>query len=604
VATTDTALQDAAWDLGPLVGGDGEAGVRRLLAQALEKARGFAQRYQGSVGQLDATGLAAALAELAEIHDLEGRAGTYAGLSFSENTADPQRGALMQHTQEAETALHTTLLFFELEWVAVPDERAEELLARDELAGHRHHLRTARRYRPHLLSEPEERVLAERDLTASAAWERLYTEQVSALAVALPEAAREPSDPDGPVSLEIALSRLQSVDRQARRGAAEAVTAALEPGLRVRSYIFNTLMVDKQTTDRLRHYPHWLASRNLANEASDASVQALIEAVCSRYDLPQRWYRLKARLLGLDVLSDYDRSAPLAAEEAEVSWAQACELVRNSYEDFSPQLGELVGHFLDGGFIDAPVRPGKRGGAFCAYAVPSAHPYILLNYTGRRRDVLTLAHELGHGVHAALARPQGIFHFSTPLTVAETASTFGEELVFERLLGLTESDSERLGLLGQWMDDAVATVFRQVAMNRFEHLCHTRRREQGELSVEHFAQLWMESQREMMGDSVTLTEGYESWHSYVSHFIAVPGYVYAYAYGQLLALSVYQAYREQGAEMVPRLIDMLSAGGSKPPEELAAMVGMDLADPGFWSRGLGLIEAQLQRAEAAADAAG
>jgi len=604
VAAVDQGLTQASWDLEPLVEGGGAEGVGRMLDLAIGRAQRFAASHQGRIGDLDAPGLARALDELAEIYDLEGRAGSYAGLSFSENTADPERGALMQRAQEAESTIHTELLFFELEWVALSDERADRLLESDELAGHRHHLRTARRYRPHLLSAPEERILSERELTASAAWSRLYTEQVSALGVDLPEQAREPSDPEGPVSLEIALSRLQAPDRETRRASADAVTAALEPGLRVRSYIFNTLMVDKATTDRLRHYPHWLASRNLANEASDESVQALIDAVRARYDLPQRWYRLKARLLGLDVLADYDRSAPLNANEAEVPWAEARKIVSASYRDFSPRLGEVVDGFLDGAYIDAPVRPGKRGGAFCAYAVPSAHPYILLNYTGRRRDVLTLAHELGHGVHAALARPQGIFHFSTPLTVAETASTFGEELVFERLVGDVSSEPERLGLLGQWMDDAVATVFRQVAMHQFEHLCHTRRREQGELSVEHFGELWMESQREMMGDSVELTEGYTSWHSYVSHFIAVPGYVYAYAYGQLLALSVYQAYREQGSELVPRLIEMLCAGGSRPPEELAGVVGLNLSDPEFWGRGLGLIEAQLERAERAADSLG
>jgi oligoendopeptidase F len=598
--STDSALERAAWDLEPLVDGRGPNGVRELFADAQVRADAFAKAHEGRVAELDAPRLAAALDELAAIRELEERAGSYASLSFSIDTADPARGALMQQAQEAATAIGTRLLFFDLEWVAVEDELADRLLSAPELAGHRHHLRTARRYRPYLLSPPEERILAEKQLTASAAWARLYTEQLGTLRVELPETAREDSDPDGPVSLEIALSRIQAPDREVRRGAAAAITEALEPGMRVRSYIFNTLMADKATTDRLRSLPHWLADRNLANEASDESVAALIEAVRGRYDLPQRWYRLKAQILGLDRLADYDRSAPISAEEGEYGWEQASELVLGAYNDFSPVLGGVVEEFLNGPYIDAPVRENKRGGAFCAYTVPSAHPYILLNYTGRRRDILVLAHELGHGVHAALARPQGIFHFTTPLTVAETASTFGEELVFERLVGAASDPAERLGLLGQWMDDAVATVFRQVAMNRFEHLCHTERRERGELSVDRFAELWMESQREMMDDSVELTDGYSSWHSYVSHFIAVPGYVYAYAYGQLLALSVYDAYRERGAELVPQLIDMLSAGGSKSPEELAAMVGMDLADPGFWGRGLNLIEAQLDRAEAAA----
>ena len=602
-AAADPALHSARWDLEPLVDGRGAEGVRELLAQAVERADAFARAHETRVAGLDATGLAAAMAELAGIYDVAARAESYASLAFSEHTADPARGALMQHAQEAETQLNTRLLFFELEWVAVPDERADELLAAPELEPYRHHLRSGRRYRPHLLSQPEERILAEKEIASSAAWSRLYTEQVSSLRVELPDAARTLEDPPGPTTLEVALSRLQDPDRSTREAAAGAITAALDDGLRIRCFVFNTLMADKATTDRLRGYPHWLASRNLANEATDASVDALVTAVRERYDLPQRWYRLKARLLGLDVLADYDRSAPIAAEEGEYTWERAGELVHASYADFSADLGALVREFLDGGYIDAPGADDKRGGAFCAYVAPSAHPYILLNYTGRRRDVLTLAHELGHGVHAALSRPQGIFHFSTPLTVAETASTFGEELVFERLLGEVSDPGERLGLLGQWLDDAVATVFRQVAMNRFEHLCHTERREAGELSVERFNELWITSQREMMGDSVTLTDGYATWHSYVSHFIAVPGYVYAYAYGQLLALSVFEAYRQAGPEFVPRLIALLSAGGSRSPRDLAAMVGLDIEAPSFWAQGLDLIEAQLERAEQAAESA-
>ena len=602
-ARSNGDLRRARWDLEPLVEGANGEGARTRLAEALRRADAFAERYEGKVAELDAGAVAAAMAELEAIYELEGRADSYTSLSFSIDTADPERGALLQHAQEAGTALQTRLLFFELEWTAIEEDAADRLLGAAELEPYRHYLRSARRYRPYLLSQPEERILSEKELTARAAWTRLYTEQVSSLRVELPQEARQPGDPDGPLSLEIALSRLLSPERATRRAAADAITVALQDGLRVRTYIFNTLMADKATTDRLRRYRHWLASRNLDNEASDESVQALLEAVRARYDLPQRWYRLKARLLGLGRLAHYDRSAPLGSEpEAQIAWGEAQELVRDSYHEFSPRLGELVEAFLGGAYIDAPVVPNKRGGAFCAYTVPSAHPYILLNYTGTRRDVLTLAHELGHGVHAALARPQGIFHFSTPLTVAETASTFGEQLVFDRLLAGTPDPAARLRLLGEAVDDSVATVFRQVAMNRFEHLCHTRRRERGELSVQAFAELWLESQREMMADSVELTGGYADWHSYVSHFIAVPGYVYAYAYGQLLALSVYQAYRERGEELVPRLLEMLAAGGSRSPEELAAIVGIDLADPGFWDRGLRLIEVQLEQAEALAGA--
>ncbi len=454
-----------------------------------------------------------------------------------------------------------------------------------------------RRYREHLLSEPEEKILSEKALTGAGAWTRLFEELISAIEVELPS---EPAK----VPLDVALSRLSLADRDVRRTAAEAVTAALAPGLRTRAFLFNTLLADKGVDDRLRRYPHWLAARNLANEASDESVQALIDAVRARNEIPRRWYRLKAKLLGVERLADYDRMASVSEDEVSFTFAQAREIVLDCYASFSPELGDVARAFFDERRIDAPVRPGKRGGAFCASAVPSVEPYVLLNYTSKRRDVLTLAHELGHGVHFALAARQGIFHQSTPLTLAETASVFGETIVFGRLLAEDSSPASRLALLAENLEDTIATVFRQVAMNRFEDLVHNARRDEGELSVERFGELWADSQSELLGDSVEVTDGYRSWWSYIPHFIGSPGYVYAYAYGQLLALSVYERYEELGAEMVPRYLELLAAGGSKSPEELGRIVGIDLTDPGFWDAGLDLVERQLQEAEAAAEASG
>jgi len=598
--SADPELQATAWDLEPLVEGEGVAGVERRLEQALERSRAFAASHAGSVAALEAPGLREAMRELAEIHELLARAGYYAALRFSTDTADPANGALLQRVQEQETAIQTTLLFFELEWAALTDERAEELLAGEGLDFCRHHLRNARRYREHLLSEPEEKILAEKALTGSSAWTRLFEELTSAIEVELPG-----GDGSGEkVALDVALSRLSLPDRELRRTTAEAVTAALAPGLRTRAYLFNTLLADKATDDRLRSYPSWLAARNLANEASDESVQALLAAVRGRYEIARRWYRLKARLLGVERLADYDRMAAVTEDDVVFSFARAREIVHECYSSFSPELGVLVERFFTERRIDAPVRPGKRGGAFCAAAVPSVFPYVLLNYTARRRDVLTLAHELGHGVHFALAAKQGIFHQSTPLTLAETASVFGETIVFGRLLEQDSEPASRLALLAENLEDTIATVFRQVAMNRFEDLVHTNRREQGELSVERLGELWTESQTELFGDSVELTDGYRTWWSYIPHFIGSPGYVYAYAYGQLLALSVYQRYEQTGAELVPRYLEMLGAGGSRSPEQLGAIVGVDLADPGFWDAGLELVERQLQEAEAAAEASG
>jgi len=587
----DPELQSTEWDLDELVEGKGQDGVERQLDAAVELSDEFAAAYSGRLAELDSAELATAMRQLETIHDLAGRAASYASLRFATDTADPKRGALLQLVQERGTQIETKLLFFELEWAALDDERTDELLQADELAFAAHYLRSQRRYRPHLLSEPEEKILAEKAISSQAAWGRLFGELTAALTVPL----------DGEeVKLDVALSRLQSPEREVRRVTAEAVSAALEPGLRTRSFIYNTLVHDKAVEDRLRGYPHWLASRNLSNEASDESVLALIEAVRNRYDIPQRWYALKARLLGLPKLADYDRSAPVIAEDVAFGFGEARELVLDTYASFSPVAGEVTRRFFDERWIDAPIRPSKRGGAFCAYTVPSVHPYVMLNFTARRRDVLTMAHELGHGLHAALAQPQRVFHQSTPLTLAETASVFGEALVFGRMLDAASTPRARLSLLAESLEGAIATVFRQMAMNRFEHLVHTRRRAEGELSVDRVNELWAETQVELFGDAVEVTEGYRMWWSYVPHFINTPGYVYAYAYGQLLALSVYRRYIEEGESFVPRYLELLSAGGSRSPEQLGGIVGIDLADPGFWDSGLALVEQQLVAAEAAA----
>jgi oligoendopeptidase F len=588
---SDPELLQTEWDLEPLVGGEGAAGVESLLAQASADATAFADAYGGRVGELDAEELEAAMRSLAEIEELVGRAGSYASLRFATDTADPERGALLQRVQECATEIETKVLFFELEWAAVADERAERLLEAPGLDFCRHHLRRARRYRPHLLSEPEEKIIAEKSIPSESAWSRLFGELVSAVRVDLD---------DQELTLDIALSRLQSPERATRRLAAEAVSRALEPGLRTRAFIYNTLVYDKSVEDRLRSYPNWLASRNLANEASDESVRALIEAVRARYDIPQRWYRLKAQLMGIERLADYDRAAPALSQDVTYSFGEARELVLDTYSSFAPAAGDVTRRFFDEHWIDAPPRPHKRGGAFCAYTVPSVHPYVLLNFTARRRDVLTMAHELGHGLHASLAQPQGVFHQSTPLTLAETASVFGETLVFERLLDAAEDPAERLSLLAERIDGAIATVFRQMAMNRFEHLVHTRRRNEGELSVDHFDEMWVTTQAELFGDSVQITDGYRMWWSYIPHFINTPGYVYAYAYGLLLALSAYSRYREVGEGFVGSYLELLAAGGSRSPAQLAEIIGIDLHDPGFWDGGLSLIEGQLSEAESLA----
>src|SRR3954452_6635809 len=511
------SLEEVAWDLDPLVDGEGEAGADRQLSEAQERSAAFAQRFQGNVAEIDGPGLADAVAELQTISELVGKAGTYAMLRFATDTAEPANGALLQRVQEQATVVETRLVFFELEWAEVDDAKVDELLQADGLDTARHHLRTIRRYRPHLLSEPEEKLMSEKAVSGRDAWTRLFSELTSAIEVDLDDETQ---------ALDVALAKLMSPDRELRERVQQAVTEALTPTLRTRAFVFNTLMADKSTDDRLANSPPWLASRNLANEASDESVQALVDAVRGAYDIPRRWYRLKARLLGIDRLKDFDRMASVASADESFEWDQAKDIVLGSFADFSPILADTAREFFDENWIDAPVRPGKRGGAFCSYGVPSVHPYVMLNYTSRRRDVLTLAHELGHGMHAALAQPRGVFEQHTPLTLAETASVFGETLVFGRLLEASPTPESRLSLLAESIEGSIATVFRQIAMNQFEEAVHSHRRTEGELSVEDFGRLWTRSQEDLLGDAVEVTENYQSWWSYVPHFIASPGYVY------------------------------------------------------------------------------
>ena len=582
----DATASDVAWDISTLLG---DETTGEMLERAADMVGGL-EHYRGRVASLDDVGLAGLMSAVGDIHEVLGRAGSHAALEFSVDTTE---GATYQLVQEHNARLSTQMLFVELEWAAVDDAGAEALMASPELEFCAHHLKSVRRYRDHLLTEPEEKILTEKGVTGAGAWVRLFDQLTSDITVSID---------GGSVSLELALSQLASPNRLVRKGAAEAVTEALQSGIETRAFVFNTLAADKSTDDRLRAYPSWISSRNLANEASDESVQALVDSVVARYDLPQRWYRLKAQILGYD-LADYDRMASVADTDSVVGWQSAKETVLDSYASFSEELASIAEMFFDG-WIDAPLRANKRPGAFCASTVPSHHPYVLLNWTGRSRDVLTLAHELGHGLHGYLARSQGIFHQSTPLTVAETASVFGETVTFGRMLEATTDPDERLALLAESIEGSIATVFRQTAMNQFEHAVHTERRTQGELSVEKFGDLWQQTQVDMLGDTVEVTEGYRSWWSYIPHFIGTPGYVYAYAYGQLLALSVYRRYEQAGESFVPRYLELLSAGGSMTPEDLGRIVDCDLGDPRFWDGGLAIVEDQLDAAEAAARAAG
>ncbi len=580
------------WDLTDLYAGADDPRIDADLDQAKERAERFADAHRGRIGALEPADLAVAVDELEGISELVGRAGAFAGLLFAQDTSDPRHGALLQHVQERSSAIQNALVFFELEWVGLDDAAAEALLADPALAGRRHHLESARRYRPHVLGEAEEQILEDLSNTGERAWSRLFDEVLGSARFSL-EDGGETLD----LSEEEVLSRLYHPERETRRRAAASLTQGLRANERVLGFIFNVLTQDKATRDRLRSYPHPKRSRNLANEIDDETVDALLAATERGFPTVARYYRLKAKLLGLDRLEDYDRYAPLGEAQGVRSFDDARRIVLDAYGDFSPRMAEIADLFFERRWIDAELRPGKRGGAFSASTVPSVHPYVLLNYTGNLRDVMTVAHELGHGVHQYLARDRGLFEQDTPLTTAETASVFGEMLVFRSLVSQESDPRNRLALLCGKLEDAFATVSRQVVMTRFEEKLHAARRSEGELATPRVNELWLEANRPMFGDSVNLSEDYGYWWLYIPHFVHSPFYCYAYAFGELLVLALLRRFDEEGASFVPKYEALLAAGGSQAPPALLAKLGLDITDPAFWDGGLAVLDGMVSEAE-------
>jgi oligoendopeptidase F len=583
-----TGAEQVLWDLSIFYAQPDDPAILRDLAALQAQAERFAERYRGRVAHLSADELAEALQTLEALHEQMGKLSAYAVLEWNTNTADPVRGALLQRVNEAGSQFEQTLLFFMLEWTHIGEEGAK-IAESPALSRYRHHLRKQLRYRPHLRSEPEEKLLAEKAVTGRSAWTRFFTETVSSIRYAW----------DGQqVPQAIVMRQLYAPERDVRKRAADSITAGLRPHLRTLTYIFNTLLADKASDDRLRNYPTWLSARNLANETTDEAVQALIDAVTSRYDIVSRYYTIKRRLLGVDELFDYDRYAVLPSAEAHYTWHAARDIVLDAFGAFSPRMAEIASEFFERNWIHAPVLPNKSGGAFAHPTVPSAHPFILVNYAGTVRDVMTLAHELGHGIHMYLSRPHGVFGARTPLTTAEMASVFGEMLVFNDLMARERNPAARMAMLASKIEDTFATVFRQISMNRFEDAIHTARRTEGELAAERLSDFWLQTQRAMFGASVTLRDDYGIWWSYVPHFISTPGYVYAYAFGELLVMALFSRYKQEGASFVPRYFEVLSAGGSDAPENILAKAGVHLTDPTFWQQGLQIIDDMVSDLEA------
>jgi oligoendopeptidase F len=575
------------WNLSDLF--KSEAELSQALDEVGKKVDAFAAAYRARVASLSPEELDTALRAFESAQEILDRAFTYAFLSWSTNTEDAPRGALLQKVRERYTEIAQRLIFFDLELIDAAAERGQSLWQAKALERYAHFLETLALRRKHVLGEPEEKIIAEKSVTGVGAWTRYFDEVLGA--------ARFNLDGESLTEQDI-LSKLYENDRSLRQRAALAFTEGLKSQLRTLTYVFNTLLAEKASDDKLRNYPHWLAARNLSNEISDESVNALVGAVTDRFDLVRRYYSLKKKLLGLDELQDYDRYAPVFETDSRYTWQQAKEIVISAYGDFSPRMADIVTRFFKENWIDAPIRPGKRGGAFSHSAVPEVHPYILMNFTGNSRDVQTLAHELGHGVHQYLARGKGSLQCNTPLTTAETASVFGEMLVFRRLLEMETDDRQRLAMLVGKIDDTTATVFRQVAMNRFEERIHHARRDEGELPAERFSKLWIETQGKMFQGSVTLGSHYQIWWSYIPHFLHTPGYVYAYAFGELLVLALFAVYKKEPDGFAERYLSVLEAGGSDWPHNLLARLGVDLRDPEFWKFGLLEIETVIEQAEA------
>ncbi len=581
-----TIAKDVIWDLGDLYSSPCDPQIDADTLRLREKVAAFSS-FRGKVAGLGAPELLRTVRDLEEINELAQKLLAYAYLNFSTQTSNPAASALFQSRKELYSEVRRDAIFFELEWTKLEESQALGLASDPALSQYSHYLTSLRRYKPHLLSEPEERILADKEPAGASAWGALFDKMLSQLRFG--EKKRTESD---------VLGELYSPDREVRKRAAAELSEGLQPILPSLTHIFNTILLDKSIEDRLRRYPHWLSSRNLKNEADDAMVGTLVEAVSSRYDLVERYYRLKRKLLGFEELFDYDRYAPVAVlPEVRVSWDEAKEIVLTSFADFAPEMAKIASLFFTRGWIHAPAMPGKRSGAFAHPVVPGAHPFVLLNFTGKRRDVMTLAHELGHGVHQYLARRQGLFNSDTPLTTAESASVFGEMLVFRSILKRAATPAERLGLLCSKIEDILATVFRQVSMNRFEDLVHNARRTRGELDQDFISSAWIQTQKAMFGDSVRLLDHYGIWWSYIPHFVHSPGYVYAYAFGELLVMALYEQYLRDGPDFVPRYLAFLESGGKDNPRELLRPFGVDLADPRFWDLGIKTIEGLVAEAE-------
>ncbi len=579
------------WDLSDLYAAPDATEFARDMDWLEGACRDFAADYEGKLGELDAAGLLECVHRYERIDIVAGRIMSFAGLRYYQNTTDAERAQFMANAQDKITTFTTPLVFYSLEINRIPDEQLDAMFAENaDLGRYKPVFDRLRAMKPHQLSDELEKFLHDNSTVGAAAWNRLFDETIAGLEFKVGEES---------FNIEGCLNFLSEPERAKREAAAKELARVFGANIKLFARVHNTLAKEKEITDRWRNLPTPQSGRHLANHVEPEVVEALRNAVVAAYPkLSHRYYKLKAKWMGLETMEVWDRNAPLPMEETRlVNWDEAKSTVLDAYAGFDPEMAKIAEPFFDKGWIDAGVKPGKAPGAFAHPTVSEVHPYVMLNYLGKPRDVMTLAHELGHGVHQVLAAGQGELLSSTPLTLAETASVFGEMLTFQKMLDGAKSDAERKVLLAGKVEDMINTVVRQIAFYDFECKLHEARRG-GELTPDDINALWMSVQAESLGPAFEFMEGYETFWAYIPHFVHSPFYVYAYAFGDGLVNALYAVYAEGDAGFEDKYFDMLKAGGSKHHKELLAPFGLDASDPAFWDKGLSMISGFIDQLEA------
>ncbi|MBI5000718.1 MAG: M3 family oligoendopeptidase [Euryarchaeota archaeon] len=581
------------WNLNDLFKGYDDPNLDKALKKVLADVQTFEKKYKGKLGKgMEPKEMLDVIRNYENLTVDFVKPLVFVELLFASDTSKPEHGAVLAKVREQVSVVRTHLLFVELEWCALDDKDADVFIRAPELEKYSNFLKSQRRFKPHKLSEPEERLLEMMSNTGKRAFVRLFDETVNSMEIEVTVDGETKKMP-----LESGLSLLHHPERKRREAANKAITNGLKPNAKLVTYILNTIAQDHFVEDKMRRFPNMMSERNLQNEVDGKVVQILLEASKKNVQMVARYYNLKRKLLGLDKLYDYDRYAPVGVDLPRCDYLTGKAMTLEAYESFSPRMRDMAQEFFDKNWIDAELRPGKEGGAFCAGTTPDMHPYVKLNYTDQLGDVMTMAHELGHGIHGHLSQKQGMLQMDTSLAVAETASVFGEMLVFRMMMEREKDPKVRLALLCSKIEDSFATAFRQTMMTEFESRVHAARRDKGEQKVETYNQYWMEVNEAMFVGSVELTEGYAWWWTYVLHFFHYHFYTYAYAFGEILVLSLYAKYQKEGKPFTDKYIEMLESGSSVPPRELVAKVGVDLEDPMFWQNGFDLIGQMVADAE-------